>query len=173
MNDDAHGPERPPATLPATLRLRTQRHFKRVYQRGRRASGAWMTVVAHFDRTTPDTRGLAAPRLGLSVSKDHGGAVRRNKLKRLLREAFRLERHQLPPVDLVLIPKQRADQFPLAELRHELVALLRRLQQTPQQQRRHHPRGDHSRSNDPRSNHPRSNHPRSNDRRQEPRRDAP
>ena len=35
-------------------------------------------------------------RLGLSVSKDHGSAVRRNKIKRLLREAFRLERISLP-----------------------------------------------------------------------------
>lgn len=128
-------PSRPPATLPARLRLRTQRHFKRVYQRGRRASGAWLTVVAHFGRNTPETQDLTAPRLGLSVSKDHGGAVRRNKLKRLLREAFRLERHRLPAVDLVLIPRQRPERFPLAELRQELVALLQRLQQSGPQPR--------------------------------------
>ena len=66
-------------------------------------------------------------RLGVSVSKDHGGAVRRNKLKRLLREAFRLERHRLPlGLDLVLIPRQRAEDFPLQALRAELVPLVER-----------------------------------------------
>ncbi len=114
--------ERP--TLRRDQRLLTQQHFRRVYQRGRRASGRWMTVVAcgggprHTDRPT---------RLGVSVSKDHGGAVRRNKLKRLLREAFRLERHRMPSaIDVVLIPRQRPDRFPLAELRTEVVALVLR-----------------------------------------------
>lgn len=107
-------------------RLRTQRHFRRVYQHGRRASGQWITAVACFGaRQGPAT----GPRLGVSVSKDHGGAVRRNKLKRLLREAFRLERQRLPDdLDLVLIPRQRTDDFPLAELRSELVALVARAQ---------------------------------------------
>jgi ribonuclease P protein component len=111
------------ATLPAKRRLKTQRHFKAVYGRGRRASGAWLTVVALRHRGDDATN----VRLGVSVSKDHGGAVRRNKLKRLLREAFRLERAGLPPgLDLVLIPKQRPDRFPLAELRVELRALVQR-----------------------------------------------
>jgi ribonuclease P protein component len=106
-------------------RLRTQRHFKRVYQHGRRASGQWITAVA----CVGPRQGAAGPRLGVSVSKDHGGAVRRNKLKRLLREAFRLEKHRLPEdLDLVLIPRQRADDFPLAELRAELIALIERVQ---------------------------------------------
>ena len=85
-----------------------------------------MTVVALVVRPGPHGGGTTA-RLGVSVSKDHGGAVRRNKLKRLLREAFRLERHRFPqPVDLVLIPRQRDDDFPLAELRREIVALVQR-----------------------------------------------
>ncbi|MBM4063480.1 MAG: ribonuclease P protein component, partial [Planctomycetes bacterium] len=74
--------QRPRATLPARLRLKTQRQFQRVYQRGARATGAWLTVVAWFGRPAADAPAAAGPRLGLSVSKDHGGAVRRNKLKR-------------------------------------------------------------------------------------------
>ncbi|MBL9078294.1 MAG: ribonuclease P protein component [Planctomycetes bacterium] len=108
----------------AAQRLRTQRHFKRVYQRGLRASGQWLSVVV---LVRPEGGPPAAARLGVSVSKDHGGAVRRNKLKRLLREAWRLERHRLPcAVDVVLIPRQREDNFPLAELRAELLPLVLR-----------------------------------------------
>lgn len=126
-----NGPQGPArATLGAHQRLRSQRHFRRVYQRGRRAAGAWMTVVV-----LPTPSGVGA-RLGVSVGKDHGGAVRRNKLKRLLREAFRLERHRLPTIDVVLIPRVRADRFPLAELRQELRALVQRAMDGPAGQRR-------------------------------------
>jgi len=111
------------ATQPGSLRLRTQRDFRGVYGRGRRASGEWLTVVV-WPRQTGQVPG---PRIGVSVSKDHGGAVRRNKIKRLLREAFRLERHRMPPdIDVVLIPKRRDDNVPLAGLQQELVPLIQK-----------------------------------------------
>lgn len=113
------GTHPPRFKLPRAARLLSQRDFRRVYGRGRRASGRLMTVVVLGVR---DARGA---RLGLSVSKDHGSAVVRNKIKRLLREAFRLERPELPAaLEVVIVPKVREEKLALDELRTELRELV-------------------------------------------------
>jgi ribonuclease P protein component len=127
------------ATLqqPAAFRLRSQRDFRSVYSRGRRASGDWMTVVVWLRRPGE----IPAARIGLSVSKEHGGAVRRNKLKRVLREAFRHERVAMPDnIDVILIPKKRDDNMPLAEVRIELPRLIAKALRAPKRPPRRRPK---------------------------------
>ena len=106
--------------LPRRRRLLSRKDFRRVYRRGKRAAGKHLVVVA-FHRRRPGFR------LGLSVSKANGHAVRRNKIKRIFREAFRLERPQLPGgYDLVLIPQPR-ERYELDDVRRELVQLVGKL----------------------------------------------
>jgi ribonuclease P protein component len=109
------------ATLPRSARLLKSRDFKRVYGRGRRLTGQQVVVVA-VPRRDPGVR------LGVSVSKDHGSAVRRNKVKRILREAFRLERARMQgDLDVVLIPKTPGVKLHLASLQREVRELIDRL----------------------------------------------
>ena len=90
--------------LPSWRRLRHQRDFDRVYAARCRAGDQSLLVFADVGGESRGTR------FGLSVSKKHGNAVRRGRLKRLLREAFRLQQDELPAgIDLVLIPRQGGD----------------------------------------------------------------
>lgn len=85
--------------FPRTHHIRRGVDFQRVYRR--RCSAADKILVAFAG-----PNGLPHPRLGLSVSRKLGCAAVRNRWRRLLREAFRLSRGELPPgLDLVLIPR--------------------------------------------------------------------
>jgi ribonuclease P protein component len=77
--------------------------FDRVFRSGR--SHAGRELVLHV---FPRAEG-GPPRLGLSVSRKVGGAVDRNRIKRLLREAFALEHKRLPlGTDAVVVARHDA-----------------------------------------------------------------
>ena len=84
-------------------RLSRSADFDRVFRQGR--SHACRELVLYvFPRDSEDP-----PRLGLSVSRKVGGAVQRNRVKRLLREAFSAESQELPPgTDAVVVARAEA-----------------------------------------------------------------
>jgi ribonuclease P protein component len=97
--------------------LRLASEFRRVYDRKRSVSDERLIVYACEN-------GREYNRLGLSVSRKVGGAVVRNRFRRLYREAYRLSREGLPTgMDLVLIPRG-AEEPTLAQLQESLRRLL-------------------------------------------------
>ena len=88
---------------PGRGRLSRSADFDRVIRRGR-SLGAREFVLYLFPREED-----GPPRLGLSVSRKVGGAVQRNRVKRLLREAFAIESSRLPPgTDAVVVARHEA-----------------------------------------------------------------
>ena len=108
-----------PFSFPRERRLVLARDFQRVYREGARARGASVVVVACEN-------GLPVTRLGLSVGKTiWKSAVKRNRIRRVFREAFRLSYADLAVgVDVILIPARPKLDPVLAEIRAELAPLL-------------------------------------------------
>jgi ribonuclease P protein component len=123
--------QQPIATRVAGLtrdeRIRRRIDYQRVYERGTRIHGRLLTLFTLSNQ-------LPVGRLGIAATKKLGGAVLRNRAKRLIREAFR--RNKLAPgVDVVIVPKRDLLDASLTaietEFRQSLARSLRRPSTAP------------------------------------------
>ncbi len=99
------------------LRLKKQADFQRLFQKGKRGyAPSLMMIYIPSDKLT----------MGISIGKKHGKAVRRNRIKRLLREAFRATQDEIKGTyKLVLMPKV-ADEYSFATFKKHLQCIIKK-----------------------------------------------
>jgi ribonuclease P protein component len=117
--------------FPRRAHLRASAEFQAVFGEGSRVSGPSLRLHVRF--AVPDAAPRigatadAGARLGLTVSKRvDARSVGRNRIRRILRETFRLTRALLTDGDYVVLAKPEAKKLDGAALRAELADLLRR-----------------------------------------------
>ena len=104
-------------------RLRRRAQFQQIYEHGVRIRGRFSTLFVLPNNQT-------AGRLGIAATKKLGGAVQRNRAKRLIREVFR--RNKIAAgLDVVVVPRRELLEASLTALEAEYrAALARRRQQS-------------------------------------------
>ncbi len=98
-------------------RVRKRRDYLTIYQQGVREHSGHFTCLSCRNPA-------GGKRLGITVGKKVGTAVQRNRIKRLIREFYRLHKQRLPASrDIVIMAKSRAASLSNSEIRKELEML--------------------------------------------------
>ena len=98
-------------------RLKKQADFQKLFQKGKRAFSPTLTMLY-----TPAKKMT----MGISVGKKHGKSVQRNRIKRLIREAFRAVSADMKTnYAIVLVPKVR-DEYAFATFKQHLQWMIRK-----------------------------------------------
>lgn len=105
-----------------TVSMKENHLFRRLYAKGKSAAGPTVAVYARPNRSQRS-------RLGLTVGTKVGNAVKRNRVRRRLREIYRTHEEEMKPgFDLVVVARTRAAFVSYAELRRDLLRALDKLE---------------------------------------------
>lgn len=116
------GEAEPSGRLAKSARVRKRREYQRIQSGGRRVSLAHFVLIL---RARADSNGA---RLGIAASRKVGNAVVRNRMRRLIREAFRCTRELFAAdMDVVVIVKSAPAEFALVDVVREWRAAERPL----------------------------------------------
>jgi ribonuclease P protein component len=107
--------------------IRRREDFQQVYDQGARHGSRLMTVFIL-------PRAGAITRLGIAATRKLGGAVQRNRAKRLIREIFRRHRHP-PGLDIVVVPRAGLLEAPWPVIEAEYAACVDRRARRPRPSR--------------------------------------
>jgi len=108
--------------LPREHRLTDKRDFQRIFHHGQSFANRYLVMYYLKNRSNETFR------VGFSVSKKVGKAVVRNRVKRLLREAFRLEKDRIEePIDFVVIARPSAAELDFEKIQQNVQHLLRNM----------------------------------------------
>ncbi|HEU4402373.1 MAG TPA: ribonuclease P protein component [Candidatus Polarisedimenticolia bacterium] len=99
-------------------RIRRRSEYQVVYDRGRRIPSTHFVLFVM-------PNGAGRPRLGITVTKRIGGAVQRNRAKRLMREIFRRHKSELTNVDIVVNGRSELPRAEYARVEGEFLLRLR------------------------------------------------
>ena len=111
-------PNQLPAGLRLNERIRRRTEFKHVYEKGTRVHGRYSTIFVL-------SNSLKVGRLGIAATKKLGGAVQRNRAKRLIREIFR--RNKIASgFDVVVVPRRELLQASLSAIEADYRSTLER-----------------------------------------------
>ena len=104
-----------------TTSLKKNYEFRRLYSRGKNAASQYAVVYCRWNHKH-------ANRLGLTVSTKVGGAVERNRVRRRLKEIYRLHEEMLKPgYDIVIVARVRSRYAGYKELEASVLGLFKRV----------------------------------------------
>ena len=114
-------PAETPRRLGRSVRIGPSGDFARIRQQGQRI--VFGCLIANWQRLPEGSK----PKLGVVTSKKIGGAVERNRARRLLRESFRQHQNELAqPVEIILVARNSIARRSFAEVEKDYLTTLRR-----------------------------------------------
>jgi ribonuclease P protein component len=106
------------SNFPSDLRIRKSSEFEEVFEKGSKLYTEHYTIVY-----TPNSLGF--PRLGLVVGKRCGNALRRNRIKRILREVFRRNKSLFDSLDVLILVKRWSKILNYNKVEEEIAEIIR------------------------------------------------